>query len=145
MPQTVKVGTLLMKMKDWVGPPQIPELETELCFGEWSVVKAPDALALDRKIHAAGWNFFYMATEVKAMFLGSPGATKIMSALKRILAKVKQQHFNGLEVTEIVARRFLGVPFVTVSAHSRHLQQSCHLESPEARRTSQNDAAWARG
>jgi hypothetical protein len=86
-----------------------------------------------------------MATEVKAMFFGSLSATKNQSALKRILAKVKLQHFNGLEVTEIVARHFLGVPYVTMSAHSRHLQHSCNLDSAEARQTSQDSAEWARG
>ena len=145
MPQTPKVGTILMKMREWVGVPVFPELETELCFGEWSMVTVPDAFALDRTIHAAGWNFFFMATEVKTMFFGFLGEKKIQSALKRILAKVKLQHFNALEVTEITARRFLGVPYVTVSAHSRHMQQNCNLDSSETRRTSQNDAAWARG
>lgn len=104
-----------------------------------------DAFALERQVHAAGWNFFFMATEVKTMFFGFLGEQKIQSALKRILAKVKLQQFNSLEVTEITARRFLGVPYVIVSAHSRHMQQSCNLDSSEARRTSQNDAAWARG
>jgi hypothetical protein len=80
-----------------------------------------------------------MAAEVKVMFFGVVGATKIQNALQRILAKVKQQHFNGLEVTDIVARRFLGVPYVTVSAHSRHLQQSCYLTNMEARRASQHN------
>jgi hypothetical protein len=65
--------------------------------------------------------------------------------LKRILAKVKPQHFNGLEVTGIVARHFLGVPYVTVSAHSRHMQHNCNLDSNEARQTSQDNAEWARG
>jgi hypothetical protein len=139
MPQTVKVGTILVK--EWPGMPQLSGLETEpSCFGEWSMVKVPDAFALDRKIHAAGWNFFFMATEIKAMFLGFLGEKKIQSALQRILAKVNLQHFNGLEVTKIAARRFLGVPYVTVSAHSRHMQQSCNLDSSEALRTSQNDA-----
>lgn len=145
MAQNLKVGTILMKMKEWVGAPDFPGLETRLCFGEWSVVTAPDAFALDRTIHAAGWNFFFMAAEVKTMFLGFPGEEKIQSALKRIFARVKLQHFNGLEVTELTARRFLGVPYVTVSAHSRHMQQSCNLDTSEARRTSQNNAAWARG
>jgi hypothetical protein len=143
MPQNVKVGTILMK--EWPGMPQLPGFDTEPCFGEWSQVKVLDGFALNRKIHAAGWNFFFMATEVKAMFFGSLAEAKVQSALKRILAKVKPQNFNGLEVTEIAARRFLGVPYVTVSAHSRHMQQSCNLESSEERRTSQNDAAWARG
>ena len=105
---------------------------------------AMDGFTLDRKIHAAGWNFFFLATEVKVMFFGALGAAKIQNAVTRILAKVKPQHFNGLEITEIVARRFLGVPYVTVTAHSRHMQQSCNLDSHEARRTSQNNAAWAR-
>jgi hypothetical protein len=132
-------------MKEWPEMKQLLGLESEPCSGEWSLLKVMDGFALDRKIHAAGWNFFFMATEVQASFFGLIGEKKIHSALKRILAKVKLQHFNSLEVTEIVARRFLGVPYVTVSAHSRHMQQSCNLDSREARRTSQSEAAWARG
>ena len=124
---------------------QLLGLESEPCSGEWSLLKVLDGFALDRKIHAAGWNFFFMAAEVKVMFFGSLGAAKIQKALKRILETVKPQQFNGLEVTEIVAKRFLGVPYVTVSAHSRHMQQSCYLDSAEARQTSQHDAEWARG
>jgi len=44
------------------------------------VVKALDGFALDRKIRAAGWNFFFIASEVKVMFLGSLGAKKIQHA-----------------------------------------------------------------
>ena len=109
------------------------------------MVKVQDASSLDRKIHAAGWNFFFMAAEVKTMFVGSLRAAKVRSALKRILAKVKHEHFNGLEVTAIVARHFLGVPYVTVSAHSRQLQHSSNLDSAEIRQTSQDAAAWANG
>ena len=143
MPSTVRVGTILMK--EWRGMPPLAGFETEPSSGEWSMVKVPDAFTLDRKIHAAGWNFFFMAAEVKAMFFGSLRAAKLQSALKRILAKVKPQHFNGLEVTAIVARHFLGVPYVTVSAHSRHMQHSCNLESAETRQSFQRDSRWARG
>jgi hypothetical protein len=143
MLSTIEVGTILMR--EWPGMPQLIGVETEPLFEGWSTVKVPDASPLDGKIHAAGWNFFFMATEVKAMFFGSLSATKIQSALRRILSKVKLQHFNGLEVTEIVGRHFLGVPYVTMSAHSRHLQHSCNLDSAEARQTSQDNAEWARG
>ena len=124
---------------------QLLGLESEPCSGEWSLLKVLDGFALDRKIHAAGWNFFFMAAEVKVMFFGFVGEAKIQNALKRILEKVKQQQFNGLEVTEIVARRFLGVPYVTVSAHSRHMQESCYLDSTLERQTFQRNAEWARG
>jgi len=32
---------------------------------------------------------------------------------------VRQQNFNCFEVTGIVAKRFLGVPYATVSGHAR--------------------------
>jgi hypothetical protein len=36
------------------------------------------------------------------------------------LTKLKLDRFNGLEITQIEAKRFLGLPYVTVCAHSRH-------------------------
>jgi hypothetical protein len=143
MPPTVQVGTILMK--EWPRMTELLGLENEPYSGNWSTVTVLDGFALDRKIHAAGWNFFFMAAEVKVMFFGALGTKKIQNALRRILAKVKLEDFNGLEVTGIVAKRFLGVPYVTVSAHSRHVQQSCRLDGAEERRRSQRDADWARG
>ena len=142
MPLDIKVGAILIE--DWPLATQCLGLKSEPYSGKWSLVNTPDSFALDRKIHAAGWNFFFMATKVKVMFFGALGTKKIQNALKRILEKVKRQHFNALEVTEIVAKRFLGVPYSIVSAHSRHVQQSCYLHNTEARRTSHQDAEWAR-
>ena len=141
MPLDIKVGAILIE--DWPLATQFLGLESEPYSEKWSLVKVLDGFALDRKIHASGWNFFFMATKVKVMFFGALGAKKIQNALKRILGKVKRQHFNALEVTEIVAKRFLGVPYSIVSAHSRHVQQSCYLDSTEARRTAHQDAEWA--
>lgn len=70
-----------------------------LTQGNWSVVKAIDGFALDRKIHAAGWNFFFMAEEVKATVFGSLAATNIQKALKRICLKVRKQDFNCSRAT----------------------------------------------
>ena len=127
MTPTVHVETILIE--DWALVTQLAGLESEPYSGNWSLAKVLDGFTLDRKIYAAGWNSFFMAAEVKATFFGALGAKKIEHAVKRILGKVKQQHFNGLEVPEIVAKRFLGVPYAIVSAHSPHLQQSCYLDS----------------
>jgi hypothetical protein len=141
--QTIQVGSILIEESPRMT--QVLGLESEPYSGNWRLVKVLRGFALDRKIRASGWNFFFMATEVKAMIFGALGTNKIQKALKRILEKVKGQHFNSLEVTGIVEKRFLGVPYAVVSAHSRHVQQSCYLDGAEARRTSQRDAAWARG
>jgi len=143
MSTAVQVGTILMK--EGPGMAELFQLESEPCSGGWSLVRTLDGISLDRKIHAAGWNFFFMAAEVKVMFFGALGARKIQNALQRLLGKVKQQHFNGIEVTGIVASHFLGVPYVTVSAHSRHMQKGCYLDSSETRQASQDSAEWAKG
>ena len=85
-----------------------------------------------------------MATEMKVTFFGAFGAKNIQTAMKRMLGKVKPSNFNCLEVTGIVAKRFLGAPYTVVSAHSRHIQQSCYLDGDDARRNSQHDAEQAR-
>jgi hypothetical protein len=93
----------------------------------------------------AGWNFFFMAGEVKTNFFGALGAKNIRKALKRILARMSGQDFNCLEVTGITAKRLVGVPYTTVSAHWRHIQQSCCFDDIQQRRTEQKNAEWARG
>jgi hypothetical protein len=143
MSPTVQVGTILIEDQPLMA--QALGLESEPYFGNWGVVKISDSSALDRKIHTSGWNFFFIAAEIKVMFFGGLGALKVQKALKRILENVKHENYNGLEVTGIVAKRFLGFPYTVVSAHSRHIQQSCNLDTAEGRRVSQHDAAWARG
>jgi hypothetical protein len=129
MAQAVRVGTILVS-----GWPPLFDLETEAYSGSWSRVKRLDGTELDRKVRAAGWNFFFIASEVRTVFVGAIGAKKLGGALDRILIKLKPENFNSLEVTGIVRKKFMGFPYTIVSAHSRHLQSSCYLHGPEARR-----------
>ena len=147
MPQEVQVGTILMSQWPEIfdPDPKTFELKSEPYSGPWSVVEGLDGFALDRKIRAAGWHFFFIASQVKAMFLGGPRAEKIKNALNRVLSKVSEQHYNSLEVTGIVSKHFLGVPYVAISAHPRHLQHTCYLDGAEARRSSGAVTAAAAG
>ena len=131
MIQTAKVGTILIKER----PPlnSVLALESDTYSENWGIVRAFNGFTLDRQIHAAGWNFFFIAAEVKVMFFGTLGAKKIQGALQRILAKVRHQNFNSLEVTGIVSKSFLGIPYGFVSAHSRHIQQNSLLDGVRER------------
>src|SRR5579859_3084376 len=91
MASSVQVGTILMK--EWPGMKQLLGLANEPSTGEWSVLKALDGHALDRKIHAAGWNFFFMAAEVKVMFIGAIETESIRKAVGRMLGKLKLMDF----------------------------------------------------
>ena len=143
MTSTVEVGTILIADRPQIT--QLLALEIEPFAGGWGVVREINGAVLDRQIHAAGWNFFFMAAEIKATFLGSPGSATIRNAVRRILGKARPQGFNCLEVTGIVARRFLGMRYTSVSAHSRHIQQNCYLDEASIRRVAQRDAEWANG
>jgi hypothetical protein len=134
MTPRIQVGTILVEDHPLVT--RILGLESESYSGNWSVFKAIDGFALDRKIHAAGWNFFFMAEEVKATVFGSLAAKSIQKALKRIFLQVRKQHINCLEVTKMVENRLLGLPYITVCTHPRHIQQGCLLDSAQERATS---------
>src|SRR5205807_913519 len=133
MTPKVQVGTILIEERPLIA--QVLGLEIEPYSGNWSVIKGLDGFSLDRKIHTAGWNFFFIATEVKVMIFGALGATNIHSALKRILEKVRQQNFNCFEVTGIVAKRFWACrmpPFPDTHAISN--RAACWMASKNGRR-----------
>ena len=142
MKPTIQVGTTLIddepRLTQGFGPKSEPYSD------HWSVLPPFESKALDHEIHAAGWNFFFLAAEVKVMFFGRVGAQKLQSALKRILNTVRRQNFNCLEVTGIVAKRFLGMPYAVVAAHARHIQQSNQLDDSETRQAARRAAEWAR-
>lgn len=97
MPQAIQAGTVLIEDR----PPitQYLAINSEPYAANWRVIAGTDGFALDRKIHAAGWNFFFFAGEVRTVFFGAPHAKHIRNALKRVLSKVSGQNFNCLEVT----------------------------------------------
>ena len=84
-----------------------------------------------------------MAEEAEATVFGSLAPKNIQKALKRIFLKMRKQNFNCLEVTKMVEKRFLGVPYITVWTHPRHIQKGCWLDCAQERRITQNDAEWA--
>lgn len=144
MTPDVQVGTILIAVES-PGMAEVLALQSEPYFEHWSVVKGLDGFSLDDKIHTVRWNFFFLAGEIKALFLGPVGAVKLREALQRISRKVKAANFNCLEVTGIMVKRCLGVTYTTVSAHSRHIQKSSQLRDTDQRRADQQNADWARG
>src|SRR6202162_1322901 len=125
MVETIKTGTILIK--DGTFLPDALRFESEPCATGWRLVKDLDGYGLDRKIHEAGWTFFCLAGEIKATIFGFDGQKTVRRAVKRILARLKSGKFNSLEITRVASKRFLGVPFVSVSACSRHIQESLFL------------------
>ena len=142
MPDTIKTGTILIKEATLL--PEALRVESEPCAPGWRFVKNLDGGGLDRKIHEAGWTFFSLAEEIKASVFGIDEQKAVRRAVERILANLKSEKFNSLEiarVASVASRRFLGVCYVTVSAHSRHVQESPLLFQATGSRLKQAKAA----
>jgi hypothetical protein len=119
-----KSGTILIR--DNTPLPAGMAIERDVFLPGWKAVKDWDGYQLGRKIEEAKWNFFYLAGEIRVTVLGSDGLKTLRRALKRALAKQEKQ-FNSLEIASVVSKRFLGLPFMSVVAHTRHIQQGTRL------------------
>jgi hypothetical protein len=104
-------------------------LQSEAFLPGWRSLTNLDGRQLGRKIEHANWNFFYLAGPIKTTVLGREGLSAIGRAVKRVLAKQQNQSFNALEITKIISKRILGVPYLSISAHSRHIQEGMYLVS----------------
>ena len=140
MTDMITAGTILIA--DGALMPESLRFESEPYSNGWRSVKNLDGHGLNRKVRDAGWTFFYLAGELKASVCGFDVGKTTNRAIKRILADRKSEKFNCLEITRVAAKRFLGLPYVSVSAHSRHIQESMFL-SRAKRLTGWDRAPWA--
>jgi hypothetical protein len=128
MPDTIKTGTILIKEGALL--PEFLRFESEPCAPGWRLVKNLDGYGLDRKIHEAGWTFFCLAGQLGATVFGIDEQKTLSKAVKQILASPESEEYNSLEIMRVASeasKRFLGVHYVTVSAQSRHIQESAFL------------------
>jgi hypothetical protein len=120
-------------------------VESEVFLPGWRVVKNLDGYGLGQKIEEAKWYFFYLAGEIRAIALGREGLGTLRRAVKRILVKREGQEFNSVEVTEIISKRFLGIPFMSVAAHFRHIQQGICLVPAKDFVVRMPESGWSGG
>jgi hypothetical protein len=127
MTDAIKTGTILIE-----GAASMPEsllLEGKPYSSGWRSVSNLDLNELDTAIQKAGWTFFFMAGEIKITAFGFDKERAVRRAVKRVITNVESHKCNCVEITEVSAKSFLGMPYVNVSAHSRHIQESSSFTS----------------
>ncbi len=137
MPEKIKEGTILIREGTLL--PASLRIEREGWAKGWRLAKNPGGHQLDPAISRAGWNFFYMASEIAATAFGSDEEAALRRAVNGVLTNSGLQRFNSLEIAKTVAHRFLGLSCVTVTAHPRHIQESVILFHAEPH------GVWDRG
>lgn len=119
--RTIGAGSILVEKNTLL--PEPLALESGLTESGWlQVANNPDRGQIATKLSTAGWTFFLMAGAIKASAFGFSRPRMIQAALKRVIATVKLEKCNCLEIDAITAHSFLGMPYISLSGHSRHIQ-----------------------
>jgi hypothetical protein len=121
----IRAGTILIKQGTLL--PDAVAFESEAYSPGWRSLTTLDGYAMDRKTREAGWTFFYLAGENSATVFGAEGQETVRRAIKRILAGLKSEKFNSLEITRVAFKHFLGVPYAAVFFHMRNVQEGMFL------------------
>jgi len=130
MPDRAEDGIIFIR--DGTILPPILSVTTDAFLPNWRIVTSHNRSTLARSIEGCDWYFFYLAGDIQATVLGGNTRRALRKALKAILTKHGNDQLNSIDITAIVSRHFLGIPFTTFTAHSRQIQQRIAL-IPEAK------------
>ena len=118
----IKSGTILIERSAL--RPQVFQLEDAWSANAWTSVShnltTPE---LEKQLSIAGWTFFYMADAIRTTAFGFDRAKMIGAALRRLIKNVKLQKCNCLQIDDVSMHSFLGLPYMSISAHPRHIQK----------------------
>lgn len=126
MPNHIQAGTIMIQQSEGL---RSLGIAGEPYCESWQSLGANESSGLDRKIPDSGWKLFYMADELKTTVPAWGGQKTLRRGVKQLLSQTRMQHFNCLELTHILRRRFLGIPYMSIAAHSRHIQQGSQIQS----------------
>ncbi len=108
-------------------------LEGTPCAPGWKLLKNVNIQSFKERITQAGWYFLFIATELEATVYGWNQETALRKATKRITEQSQGAKYNCVEIMRVEANRFLGIPFVRITAHSRQIQELGILAAGRAR------------
>lgn len=121
------IGGVLLQTETFI-PDSVGVQRESFCSG-WQTINNVNGDDLDRQIRSIGWNFIFMGGALRGTSWGSWSSVAIRCAAIRVLRKTEATRLNGFEITDIHAHRFLGIPYVVVTGHSRHVQKSTVLQN----------------
>jgi hypothetical protein len=118
----IEAGTLLIETN--AARPESFHLAPGPYPNSWAAVTSKlGPRDLNSVLAATGWTFFYRAGSIHTRAFGFNPADRAAAALKRLIAVATQEKCNCLQIDAVTSHSFLGFPYISVSAHSRHIQK----------------------
>jgi hypothetical protein len=128
MTDRIRAGTMIIE--DGTVTPESLVVDTEPYSAGWSTIAKSTSAQLGRELESAGWTFFYMADEIRTRGFGFNDQSRTDRAVAQAVDAAKLENCNCLEVTQMRRHSFLGLPYTSVVAHARHIQQSRRFQGP---------------
>lgn len=119
-----RIRSGVMLIEDGTRMPEFMAVGTEHYAAGWSDITGFTSAQLGGEIERAGWTFFFMAGEIHARGFGANDQSRTAHAILHLIDDVKLQNCNCLEITRMRRQSILGLPYVSVFAHARHIQKS---------------------
>jgi hypothetical protein len=116
----IQDGTLVPDSMHLISQPYSPS---------WTSVTNLDRTQLEGQLLTAGWTFFFMAGQITANAFGFDKEKRLRSAVNRAIGDARSQNCNCLAITGVQTKSFLGLPYVSVTAQSRHIQLGSQFRS----------------
>jgi hypothetical protein len=117
--KVIDAGTILLENGTLL--PKSLVLTSEPYSTGWTTVSNVRS-DFERDISQAGWTFFFIAGEIHATVFGFNAEAAVRTAVERLIRNAKALNCNSLQIGQVTMKSFLGLPFATVTAHSRHIQ-----------------------
>jgi hypothetical protein len=124
--QPIRAGAMLLQ--DGAFLPKTLVIATASYVKNWSAITQFTSTQLRRAVEREGWTFFFMAGEIHARAFGFDEQSRTDRAMLEIIDRMKRDHCNCLEITELRQGSWLRLPFTTIIAHARHIQQSYRFD-----------------
>lgn len=99
-------------------------------FERLDIGQESGSAATGTEIHKAGWVVFSVMGEIRKAVVGLDKQKAFLTAFQQVIESPQLQDCNCLEIAEVTMASFLRVYCVTVTAHSRHLQQKLGMSTP---------------
>lgn len=128
---TIQKGSLLLA--EGTQLPASMFMTTAPCTPGWKQIQNVTIQGFKELIARAGWHFLFIATELEATIYGWNTEKAVRKAARRITEQSQAAKYNCVEILRVEASRFLGIPFVRITAHSRQIQERGNLAAGRAR------------
>jgi hypothetical protein len=128
MHPTITEGTILIQEGTLI--PACLDFQGEARSSGWMSVRNLDRGQLETQIDKAGWVVFSVTGEIRRTVVGFNKQKALFTAVRRVITSQQLQNCNCLEIAEVTVASFLNMHYVTVTAHSRHIQQRLGVPAP---------------